>query len=169
MKPSFFTDFFKFFIHSFKETFQSVIRSSAFWFLLILFVVVQISSWIAHRSDKALQEDLKWEKAPDNLGDIVDITIQANNQQARIEQAIRSSEKTIYAESSTQSLLAPLQPQIRRPTQTTSSNDIGFREFIHFIEKIESEIGYKDIHLETLKGLVYLGEVVEKKFKSSSS
>jgi len=78
------------------------------WFRLfvLIFIFVQVISQIARWSDKAYQEDIKWERPPDRLPDLVDATIAAHNQDAKIQQAMREYDRALKV---TPTIQAPVQ------------------------------------------------------------
>jgi hypothetical protein len=75
---------------------------------ILVFVLIQIVSGIARWSDKAYKEDMKWERPPDRLPDLVDATIQMHNQDAKVQQAMREYNRAITV---TPTINAPIQNQ----------------------------------------------------------
>lgn len=63
--------------------------------ILIIAIIANISSFFAHKSEDAYHKDMQWEKPPDRLPDLVDATIQMNNRDAQMEQAIRQYDKIV--------------------------------------------------------------------------
>lgn len=148
-------------ISLFRETLGTLIQSSWVRLFLVIVIVMQISSWVGHRSDKALQEDLKWEKQPDRLPDLVDMAIQANNQEAKIEQIMRKEDKFFQPETdfSKNNIL----PQLDRPPKKHDWMSSVFSASVNC-----PSFGKENpqaLLIETFKGVIYLAKAVEYLFE----
>jgi hypothetical protein len=84
------------------------VQNKFFRIFILVFVLVQIVSGIARWSDKAYKEDMKWERPPDRLPDIVDATIQMHNQDAKVQQAVREFDRAL---ATTPTIHAPMPNQ----------------------------------------------------------
>lgn len=83
-----------------------IVKSPFFRVFIILFAIIQIVARIASWSEKAYKEDMKWERPPDRLPDIVDATIEMQNRDAKIQQLTREFDKAI---SMTSTVNVPIQ------------------------------------------------------------
>ena len=78
------------------------------WFriFVLVFIFVQLISRMARWSEKAYQEDMKWERPPDRLPDLVDATIEMHNRDAKVQQAVREFDRALQV---TPTVNAPVQ------------------------------------------------------------